>query len=151
MKPFLRSGDFWSGLALAALGAYILVSAHRWDYMSEEGPGAGFFPMWYGGVMLVLSLALVLGAVLKPSKRAEVRWNDVSRAVIAWVAFAASVALMPVLGFVISFALLSAFIVKVMCGEKLRTAVIVGAVGALGFYALFELALDLTLPHGILF
>jgi hypothetical protein len=39
----------------------------------------------------------VLGAVLKPSKRAEVRWNDVSRAVIAWVAFAASVALMPVL------------------------------------------------------
>jgi len=114
MKPFLRSGDFWSGLALAALGAYILVSAHRWDYMSEEGPGAGFFPMWYGGVMLVLSLALVLGAVLKPSKRAEVRWNDVSRAVIAWVAFAASVALMPVLGFVISFALLTAFIVKVM-------------------------------------
>jgi len=29
--------------------------------------------------------------------------------------------------------------------------VIVGAVGAIGFYALFELALDLTLPHGILF
>jgi hypothetical protein len=52
---------------------------------------------------------------------------------------------------VISFALLTAFIVKVMCGEKLRTAVIVGAVGAIGFYALFELALDLTLPHGILF
>jgi len=151
MKPFLRSGDFWSGLALAALGAYILVNAHGWDYMTEEGPGAGFFPMWYGGVMLVLSLALALGAVLKPSKRAQVRWKDVSRAVIAWAAFAASVALMPVLGFVISFALLSAFIVKVMCGEKLRTAVIVGAVGALGFYALFELALDLTLPHGILF
>ena len=151
MKPFLRSGDFWSGLVLAALGAYILVQAHRWDYMTEEGPGAGFFPMWYGGLMLALSLLLVLGAVLKPSRGPAVPWKDVSRAMVAWVVFVASVALMPVLGFAISFALLSAFIVKVMCGERLRTALIVGIAGAAGFYALFELALDLSLPRGLLF
>ena len=151
MKAQLRSGDFWSGLVLAALGAYILVSAHRWDYMTEEGPGAGFFPMWYGGVMLVLSVLLVIGAVLKPREATPVAWKDVSRAVVAWIAFVACVALMPVLGFVISFALLAAFVVKVMCGEKLRTAMIVAVAGSAGFYALFELALDLTLPHGILF
>ena len=73
MKSFIRSGDFWSGLVLAALGTYILVTAHRWDYITEEGPGAGFFPMWYGGAMVALSLLLTLGAVLKPSKKAEVR------------------------------------------------------------------------------
>ena len=151
MKPFLRSGDFWSGLALAALGTYILVTAHRWDYITEEGPGAGFFPMWYGGAMVALSLLLTLGAVLKPSKSAEVRWKDVSRAIVAWAVFVAGVALMPFLGFVTSFALLSAFIVKVMCGEKLRTALIVAICGSAGFYLLFEVALDLTLPHGILF
>jgi len=151
MKPFLRSGDFWSGLALAALGTYILVTAHGWAYMTEEGPGAGFFPSWYGGIMLALSILLVLGAVLKPSAATPVAWRDVSRAIIAWAAFVACIALMPVLGFAICFALLGIFIVKVMCGEKLRTAVIVGVVGAAGFYALFELALDLTLPHGILF
>ena len=64
MKPALRSGDFWSGLVLAALGTYIVVTAHAWDYITEEGPGAGFFPMWYGGAMIALSLALALGAVL---------------------------------------------------------------------------------------
>ena len=151
MKPVLRSGDLWSGLVLAALGAYVLVQAHGWDYMTEEGPGPGFFPMWYGGLMLVLSLALVLGAVLKPSPRAAVAWKDVSRAIVAWLAFAVSVALMPVLGFAISFALLTVFIVRFMCGERLRTALITGIVGAAGFYALFELALDLSLPRGLLF
>ena len=151
MKPFLKSGDFWSGLALAALGAFVLVQARRWDYMTEEGPGAGFFPMWYGGVMLALSLLLALGAVLKPSRRAAVAWKDVSRALAAWVAFVACVALMPVFGFAISFALLAIFIVKVMCGEKLRTALLVGILGAAGFYAIFVLALDLSLPKGLLF
>jgi putative tricarboxylic transport membrane protein len=146
-----RSGDFWSGLVLAALGAYILVTAHRWDYMTEEGPGAGFFPMWYGGFMLALSLLLVLGAVLKPAQHAEIHWKDVSRAMGAWAAFVVCVAIMPFVGFVIAFALLAMFIVKVMCGERLRTALLVGIVGAAGFYALFELALDLSLPHGMLF
>ena len=151
MKPFLRSGDFWSGLALAALGAYILVTAHRWNYMTEEGPGAGFFPMWYGGVMLALSILLVVGAVVKPSQRAQVRWKDVSRAMTAWAAFVVCVAIMPIVGFAIAFALLTAFVVKVMCGERLRTALIVAIVGSAGFYALFELALDLSLPRGLLF
>jgi putative tricarboxylic transport membrane protein len=151
LKPFLRSGDFWSGLALAALGAYILVTAHRWDYLTEEGPGAGFFPMWYGGIMLTLSILLVVGAVVKPSQRAEVRWKDVSRAMTAWVAFVVCVAIMPIVGFAIAFALLTAFVVRVMCGERLRTALIVAIAGSAGFYALFELALDLSLPRGLLF
>ena len=151
MGPRLRSGDLWSGLALAGLGAYILFAARRWDYMTEEGPGAGFFPMWYGGVMLVLSLVLVASALVKPGRHAQVAWKDVSRALVAWVAFVACIALMPVFGFVISFALLAAFIVKVMCAEKLRTAILVAVIGSAGFYALFEWALDLSLPKGMLF
>lgn len=119
--------------------------------MGEDGPGAGFFPMWYGGLMVALSLVLVAGAVLKPSRRAEVRWRDVSRALTCWVAFVACVALMPVAGFVVSFALLTWFIVKVMCAERQRTALLVAVAGALGFYALFALALDLSLPKGLFF
>ena len=44
MAPLARNGDFWSGLVLAALGAYIVGQARAWDYMTEDGPGAGFFP-----------------------------------------------------------------------------------------------------------
>ena len=151
MKPFLRSGDFWSGLALAALGAFILVQARAWAYTGEDGPGAGFFPMWYGGAMVVLSLALVAGSVLKPAARSAVRWNDVGRALACWAAFASAVALMPFAGFVLSFAPLAAFIVKVMCAQRLRTAIVVSVGFAVGFYLLFEVALDVSLPKGVLF
>ncbi len=152
MNSFARSGDFWSGLALAALGTWIVSQAWTWLYMGEDGPGAGFFPMWYGGAMVVLSLVLVAGAVLRaPSARAQVRWADVGRALTCWVAFVACIALMPVAGFAISFALLTWFIVAVMARQPQRIALILAIAGAAGFYALFDLALDLPLPRGLLF
>lgn len=41
-----KSGDLWSGLALAALGVYLVAEARQWDYLAPAGPGAGFFPIW---------------------------------------------------------------------------------------------------------
>ena len=154
MRPFARSGDFWSGIALAALGAYIVTQAWRWDYMTEEGPGPGFFPLWYGSLMVLLSLALVAGAVLKrpsPGAAPTVRWNDLRRALLCWVAFVASIALMPLAGFAISFAALTWFIVAVMARQPQKIALPLAIGGSLFFYGLFELALDLSLPRGVLF
>ncbi len=152
MKPFVRSGDFWSGIVLAALGAYVVGQARGWVYMAEDGPGAGFFPTWYGAVMIVLSLALVVTSIIKPAAAGKpVVWNDLGRALGCWVAFVACIALMPLAGFAVSFALLTWFIVKVMAGRPQRVALTVAVGFALGFYALFELALDLALPHGLLF
>ena len=154
MKDFARGGDFWSGLVLAALGAYIVSEAWRWGYMTEEGPGPGFFPLWYGSLMVLLSLALVASAVLKRpagTPRMAVRWNDVGRALACWAAFVASIALMPLAGFMVSFALLTWFIVAVMARRAQRVALPLAVGGALFFYALFELGLDLQLPHGMLF
>jgi putative tricarboxylic transport membrane protein len=152
MPSFARGGDFWSGLALAGLGAYILGQAWSWVYLGEDGPGAGFFPMWYGAAMVVLSLALVAGTFLKPrSQAAPYPWRDLGRAMTCWAAFVACIALMPLLGFTVSFALLTWFIVTVMARRPQRIALPVAIGGALVFYAIFSLALDLALPKGLLF
>jgi putative tricarboxylic transport membrane protein len=154
MTTFARRADFWSGLALAALGTYIVSEARKWVYLGEDGPGAGFFPMWYGSAMVVLSLLLVAGTVLKGPKaeaHAEVRWGELGRAMTCWLAFVACIALMPVLGFPIAFALLTWFIVAVMARQPQRIALSVSIGGALLFYVLFELALELSLPKGMLF
>ena len=82
MIAFVRKGDFWSGLVLAALGAYIVKEAWSWEYLGVDGPGPGFFPLWYGGAMIVLSLLLVAGAVLKADPAAPQRhanWSELRR------------------------------------------------------------------------
>ena len=143
----MRSGDFWSGIALAALGTYIVEEARHWNYLSEEGPGAGFFPLWYGSLMVVLSLVLVAQAALRRAPAGEpVRWGEVRRALVTWLAFVASVALMPWLGFTISFALLAWFVVAVMARQPQRVAIPLAIGFAVLFWGLFDWGLDLSLP-----
>ena len=147
MKPSVRSGDFWSGIVLAALGAYIVSEARRWTYLSDEGPGAGFFPVWYGSLMVVLSLVLVGQSALRGKPPADVRWSEVRRALTAWGAFVACVALMPWIGFIAAFALLTWFVVAIMGRRPQRVAIPLAIGFALFFYGLFDWALDLSLPH----
>lgn len=146
------SGDAVSGLVLAALGGYIIAEARGWNYFSEEGPGPGFFPMWYGIAMVMLSLLLVLRTTLSSgnSEGKRIDWSRVSRALMAWAAFTASVALLKVLGFLLSLALLTMFVVAVMYGRPVKLALASAAGNAAGFYLIFNLALGLSLPTGML-
>ncbi len=61
-----------------------------------------------------------------------------------------SVALFKTLGFVVSFALLCYFIVAAMYRRRLRTAAIFAVSAAAGFYLVFDVALGVSLPAGIL-
>jgi len=154
MNAFVRKGDFWSGLAMAALGAYVVSQALRWDYMGEDGPGAGFFPLWYGGLMIVLSLLLVLGAVLKSDPSAadrRINWAELRRVSACWVAFVACIALLQPLGFILSFGLMTWFLVSVLFREPQKIAIPTAVISPLGFYAVFVWALGISLPTGALF
>lgn len=146
-------GDVVSGAVLAALGVYIVSEAWRWDYSTAEGPGPGFFPLWYGIAMVLLSLVLVLCTVVSaaPSKdSAATDWRGIGRALTVWAAFAVCVALMKPLGFLIALALLTLFVVAVMYGRPLKIALAVAAGNVAGFYLIFGLALQLDLPAGLL-
>jgi putative tricarboxylic transport membrane protein len=157
-----RSGDLWSGVALALLGLYIVVQAWQWDYLGPEGPGAGFFPLWYGLAILALSLVLVVSNLRRrapgagvdwrraPAAGAGVDWRRVGRALSAWLALVVAVALFKVLGFVAGLALLTYFVVAVMYRKPAATAAITAAAIGAGFYLVFDLALGLPLPSGLL-
>ena len=152
MYAFARRGDFWSGLALAALGTYIVSEARGWIYLGEDGPGPGFFPLWYGGAMIVLSLLLVAGTVLgNPVAGKAPSWPELRRAMTCWAAFAACIALMKLVGFLVAFAALSWFIVAVMARQPQKVALPVAIAGPILFYLLFDLALDVQLPTGLWF
>ena len=139
------SADFWSGLALAGLAAYIIVEASRWEYLGEDGPGPGFFPLWYGIAMAALSLALVISSALR-SEPETVDWRGAGRAFALWLVLAVSVAALKLGGFVIAFAALTLFVVAVMYRRPVRVAAIVAVALAAGFYVLFPLMLGVNLP-----
>ena len=141
------SSDFWSGLALGALGAYIVATASGWEYLGAEGPGPGFFPLWYGIAMLALAIVLVITNVRrKTAAEKPVDWSEIRRALAAWLAFAVSIAALKLVGFVIGFAALTFFIVAVMYRRRLRVAATVALASAAAFYVLFPLALGVPLP-----
>ena len=137
------SADFWSGLVLGGLGAYIIVTASRWEYLGQDGPGPGFFPLWYGIAMSALSLLLVVSSF---SKSGKVDWSDAPRALATWAAFAAMCAAFKLIGFLPAFALLTFFIVAVMYRRPLKVAVLTAIALCAGFYLLFPLALGVKLP-----
>jgi len=137
-----RSPDFWSGLALAALGGYIVYTARGWEYLGQDGPGPGFFPLWYGIAMLALSLLLIFSG----KENQKIDWKGAGRAFGAWAAFAVSVAVIKLVGFLIAFMGLTLFIVAVMYRRPPVVAALVAIGVAAGFYAVFPLALGVQLP-----
>ena len=143
MRPF--GADFWSGLALGGLGAYIVFEASRWEYLGPDGPGPGFFPVWYGIAMAGLSLALMVSSVLRTEAEA-IEWSGAGRALATWGALVAAVAALKLAGFLICFAALTFFVAAVMYRRPPVVAATVAVAAAAAFYAVFPLALGVKLP-----
>jgi putative tricarboxylic transport membrane protein len=137
--------DLWSGLALGGLGAYIVFRASGWEYLGADGPGPGFFPLWYGIAMVGLSLALVYSSVKSPAAE-TISWSGAGRAFATWAALVAAVAALKVAGFVLCFAALTFFIAAVMYRRRLWVAGVTALAASAAFYAVFPLALGVKLP-----
>lgn len=145
-----RDRDVISGAVLAALGVFILARALEWNYLGPDGPGPGFFPFWYGVLMIALSLFLVVKACIKPDaqSRAAVDWHGTGRALGTWALFAGSIALMEPLGFPLAFALLVFGVVWLMMGKGILVAIVTAVPMAAGFWLVFVVALGINLPIG---
>ena len=141
MKPV--PADFWSGLALGGLGVYIVLQARGWEYLGPDGPGPGFFSLWYGVAMAALSLFLMVSSL---RERSAVDWSGAGRALTAWVAVAVTVAALKFAGFLICFAALTFFTVAVMYRRPPAVAAITAVACAAAFYLVFPLALGVKLP-----
>ena len=146
----MKIGDIVSGAVLAGLGIFIILEARHWDYLGADGPGPGFFPFWYGVLMVCLSTLLVVASALQKSAAPgkPVNWREVGRALGAWLALAVCVGLLKVLGFLIAFALFTFFLVYMMYRRPLGPAVAVAIGVSAGFYLVFPLALNVGLPVG---
>lgn len=144
--------DLFTTVALAGFGSFVIFEARGLPYVSEFGPGPGFFPLWIGIGIVALALVLFLGGFFGGSGDTDETKRtpgvEIARALGAWAAFVAAIALVSLLGFGISFGLLTAFLILVLDRRSPWVACGVALALALGFHLVFAVALGVGLPVG---
>lgn len=65
-----QTAGFWGAIAVLAIGLVFLGYSLMYPYSSEIGPGAGFFPMWLSGLLVLLACVYIYQCV-KGNDRAE--------------------------------------------------------------------------------
>jgi putative tricarboxylic transport membrane protein len=145
----LRSrSDLISGISVGAFGLYVTVNSSRLDYVSEYGPGPGFLPFWLGIGLLALAVYLAARNLVRPARepRKAESWTAVARVLSGWLALMVAIFLLPWIGFSLTLALLTAFLIVALERRSRWTGFGVGFGLAIGFYLIFVFALGLSLP-----
>jgi putative tricarboxylic transport membrane protein len=137
-----------SGACLAAFGIYVISVASRLPYVSEVGPGPGFFPLWIGIGLLVFASLLMAASLFDSVKRNldGSSWRAAGRAVAGWGGLMVAITLFPWIGFSLSFVILTVFLIVALDRRPALLALGVGIGLAVAFHLIFVVGLDVSLP-----
>jgi putative tricarboxylic transport membrane protein len=142
-------GNLIAGACLAAFGIYVISVASKLPYVSEVGPGSGFFPLWLGIGLVLLASGLMFASFASSGNRAKNEsqsWKTSARALAGWLAMMVAIALLGRIGFALSFVILTMFLIVALDRRSATLAVAVGIGLAVAFYLIFVIALDVSLP-----
>jgi len=146
-----NKGNLIAGACLAAFGIYVISVASKLPYVSEVGPGPGFFPLWLGIGLIVFASCLVLSSVsafTKKSSSDSPTWTTTGRALAGWIGLMVAIALFGWIGFSVSFVVLTVFLIVALDRRPLLLSIGVGISLPVAFHLLFVIALDVSLPAG---
>ena len=136
-------GNLTSGACLAAFGIYVISVATKLPYVSEVGPGPGFFPLWIGIGLVIFASWLMLSSILSPRQAAPDEphfWRPAARALSGWLSMMIAIALFGRIGFALSFVMLTTFLIVVLDRRPLLLALGVGIGLAVIFHLIFVVA-----------
>jgi putative tricarboxylic transport membrane protein len=141
-----NKGNLIAGACLAAFGLYVISVATKLPYVSEVGPGPGFFPLWLGIGLVVFGSCLVLSSLTKESASNSPTWRATGRALAGWFGLMVAIALFGWIGFSVSFVVLTVFLIVALDRRPLLLSLGVAIGLAVAFHLLFVIALDVSLP-----
>lgn len=142
------AGDALIGLTLAVGGAAFAILAWPIPRGDLANPGSGFLPLVLGLLLVVLGIACAVRA-WRGRDPAAVTLAD-KKAVICVAALAgAALGFIP-LGFIPTVAAFLAVLFVVLAGFRWWVAILTGACAAVALWFVFDQALGLGLPGGVL-
>ncbi|HEX3786297.1 MAG TPA: tripartite tricarboxylate transporter TctB family protein [Pseudonocardiaceae bacterium] len=166
----MHRADVVAGAAVAALGAFALVTALNLAFLSNSGvPGPGFFPTLLSGLLVVLGVLLAVFALRTrqvvasgpdtgdvtdvESAEGEDEPSQGRRALRAggvWLCFAVAVPVLTVLGFVPAMAILIAVLLFGVERRYSWRSLVLAVVVPVAVFELFVHVLTIPLPGGLL-
>lgn len=150
----MRRADQITGIVMLVFSVAVMEGSRRMPPSGTFGPGAGFLPFWLGVAMAILSIILLVNATREPVQASGPSPFPKGRAIVAILEAAGSLAafilLLETLGFLLSIALLTAFLLRVVEREGWLTTVTVAVANSAGLYVIFQMLLGVSLPKNIL-
>ena len=139
-----------ASLVFLAFSIYLLVTSHQMEYMAPTGPGPGFFPVWLGALLAVLSVIWLVQSSIGPNEPIETGFVPsregalrvfsvvVALAIFSWV--------VELFGFQLTMLVFLATLLMTLGRQNLMTTAAVAIGGSFGVYYIFTQWLDVSLP-----
>ncbi len=151
----MKKVDQWSGIVLLIIAVLICWGAGTLPYGNSHNPGPGFFPLWLGIILGVLSIGLIVKTTtqkenvgyVKEFLSEKIRWVKVFFVIIALILYGI---LIDYLGFLIITFLFMAFLLRFVGLQSWKTVIGWALIGSIGCYLIFEVLIKLRLPKGFL-
>ena len=151
----MKSKDRVSGITLLILSILICIGASGFHMGSLSNPGTGLVPFLLGVIIGVLSLIMLTQTFIekRTSQENDLSQNKVRSKIKPFLILFALLAyglLLSALGHTITTFLLFVFLLRMITPH--RWSVVIGGalLASVGSYVLFQLALNVQLPRGIL-
>ena len=151
----MKNLDLISGIILLAAGAAVFLQSLSYPIGTFRTPGAGLFPLIASIILIVLSAALIIQALL-PKGRAIApvpffpETGAFRRIALGFVAMIGYRYLLPVIGFGPSTGIFMLFLIKFLGGYGWKISLFYSAVSAVAFYYLFQVWLQIPMPLPLL-
>ncbi|HEY7386839.1 MAG TPA: tripartite tricarboxylate transporter TctB family protein [Beijerinckiaceae bacterium] len=141
-----------TALVFLALSAVLVTGTWNLPYWSDFAPGPAFAAIWTAAAASLLALMLLIQERRMPSLE-PADWPGRSafmRVVITTAALCVTLVLAPTLGFPVTVALLTFFVLTVVERRRLVPSLIVTALTTALIHGVFVAWLNVALPKGIL-
>jgi hypothetical protein len=148
----MRGVNIATALVFLALSAAVAAGTWHLPYWSDFAPGPAFATIWTAAAASVLALLLLVQERRAPSEEPG-DWPDRPawmRVVLTAVALCLTLVLAPTLGFPVSVALLTLFVLTVVERRRIVPSLVVTALTAALIHGVFVAWLSVALPKGIL-
>lgn len=149
-----RKGTIIAGIVFLLLGIAISVySLLNLQYMMAYSLGPGFLPIWYGVILSVLSVLVIIRALqgkYDNAKGAFPAREDRIVMLILLMIVVGTIIFMRFFGMVLSIAIYLLLAMKFVEGQSWRMSILTSLIGTVCIYLIFCVGFKINFPTGVL-